>query len=111
MYRFDWPSPAAGGRLGATHALDIPFVWNLVDFPGVEMFTGVAQDRRPLAQAMHAAWQAFATNGDPATPLLPEWHRYQSPRRTTMVFDTPCSVVDDPNGAERHLWDDPERPS
>jgi para-nitrobenzyl esterase len=106
MYRFDWTSPAAGGRLGATHALDIPFVWDLVDFPGVELFTGEAPGRRELAAAMHGAWLAFATTGDPATPLLPPWPRYEAPARATMLFDAECQVVDDPNGVERRMWDE-----
>ncbi len=105
MYRFDWTSPAAGGRLGATHALEIPFVWNLVDVPGVELFTGDAPGRRSLAAAMHGAWLAFATSGDPTTALLPTWPRYESPRRSTMVFDAECQVLDDPNGTERRVWD------
>ncbi len=111
MYRFDWPSPAAGGRLGATHGLDIPFVWNLMDFPGVDLFTGDAPGRRPLAEAMHAAWLAFATSGDPTTPLLPAWPAYQPPRRATMLFDAECSLVDDPNGSERELWASRDRES
>jgi para-nitrobenzyl esterase len=106
MYRFDWTSPAAGGRLGATHALDIPFVWDLVDVPGVEAFTGEAPGRRELAAAIHGAWLAFATTGNPATPLLPPWPPYQPPRRATMLFAAASQVVDDPNGAERTMWDE-----
>src|SRR5205823_5752144 len=28
VYQFTWPTPVFGGQLGATHALEIPFVWN-----------------------------------------------------------------------------------
>jgi para-nitrobenzyl esterase len=104
MYRLDWPSPAAGGRLGATHGLDIPFVWNLMDLPAVELFTGGAPGRHRLATAMNAAWLAFATSGDPATPLLPDWPRYQAPSRATMIFDAECRLMDDPDGAIRGIW-------
>jgi para-nitrobenzyl esterase len=105
MYRFDWSSPAMGGQLGAAHALEIPFVWDLTDTPGVEMFTGDSPGRHQLARAMHAAWLAFGTTGDPATPLLPEWPSYRAPGRATMIFDIDCRVVEDPNGTERRLWD------
>jgi para-nitrobenzyl esterase len=105
MYRFDWPTPAFGGQLGATHALDIPFVWDLLHLPGVEFFTGLGPGREQLAEAMHRAWLAFATSGDPSTPLLPDWPAYQAPRRATMIFDAECRLADDPNGAERQLWD------
>ena len=31
MYEFAWPSPAFDGRLGACHALEIPFVFDTLD--------------------------------------------------------------------------------
>ena len=34
MYRFDWKSPAFGGRIGACHALEIPFAFDNLDAPG-----------------------------------------------------------------------------
>ena len=36
-YLFSWESPAFGGLLRSTHALEIPFVWNTIDKAGVEM--------------------------------------------------------------------------
>ena len=53
-----------------------------------------------LADAMHAAWVAFATHGDPG------WPRYDLARRATMRFDSTTEVVDDPRAAERGLWDE-----
>lgn len=105
MYRFDCPSTASGGRLGATHAIDIPYVWDLLDYPGVQMFTGDSPGRRRLARAVHAAWLAFATSGSPATPLLPDWPRYEHAGRATMILDETCRVVDDPGGEQRRLWE------
>jgi para-nitrobenzyl esterase len=64
-YRFDWKSTAFGGKLGACHALEIPFVFNNLHQLGVERFTGDAPDRQPIADHMHLAWIAFAHNGDP----------------------------------------------
>ena len=105
MYRLDWPSPVRGGHLGATHGLDIPFMWDLLDYPGVELFTGTAPGGRQLAKAMHGAWLSFAQRGRPAAPHLPAWPPYQPPARATMIFDAPCRVEEDPNGEERRLWD------
>ena len=51
-----------------------------------------------LASDMHAAWVAFATTGDPG------WPAYDLTGRTTMRFDTPSAVVDDPRAAERAIW-------
>jgi len=47
---------------------------------------------------MHAAWVAFATNGDPG------WPKYDLSRRATMRFDTTSKALDDPRSVERELW-------
>lgn len=105
MYRFDYQSPAFGGKLGACHALEIPFVWNNLDAPGSATFTGERPDRQPLADRMQAAWIAFARGGNPNADSLPSWPAYETGSRATMIFDAACRVENDPNGAERRLWD------
>ncbi len=98
MYRFDWRTPAFDGRLGACHALEIPFVFDNLDAPGVEFFTGGAAPQ-PLATAAHDAWVSFAKTGEPG------WAAYDEKRRATMLLDAECSVVDDPDGDLREAWD------
>ncbi|WP_379589775.1 carboxylesterase/lipase family protein [Pseudonocardia zijingensis] len=100
MYEFAWRSPAFGGLLGACHGLEIPFVFDTLD-PSFRPVLGPAlgaDPPQPLADAMHAAWVAFAREGDPG------WPRYDLARRATMRFDTPAEVVDDPRATERELW-------
>jgi para-nitrobenzyl esterase len=105
MYRFDYASPAMGGLLGACHALEIPFVFSSLDAPGAEMFVGpVTEDLRTLSRRMHDAWIAFARTGRPAADGLPEWPRYTTDRRATMLFDLEPSVVDDPAAEDREAW-------
>jgi para-nitrobenzyl esterase len=53
---------------------------------------------------MSEAWIAFARGGYLNTPKLPQWPAYNTHARPTMIFNDECSVVDDPGGAERHLW-------
>jgi para-nitrobenzyl esterase len=48
---------------------------------------------------MHRAWVAFARTGDPG------WQPYDAENRAVMRFDTASSVVNDPDGDERRLWD------
>jgi para-nitrobenzyl esterase len=105
MYRFDWRSPVMGGRLGAAHAMEIPFVFNTLDQPGLSALTGDAPGRAALAERMHEAWIAFARGGDPSTPALPAWPVYDTNRRATMIFDDACRVEDDPQATERRLWE------
>ena len=107
VYLFTWPSPALDGRLGACHALEIPFVFDNVHQPGVELLTGPGEDRAQLAKVMHAAWGAFARSGSPDHPGMPVWPIYDPARRPTMVFDEAVAVVDDPLGSDRQAWSQP----
>ena len=105
MYRFDWATPAFGGIFGASHALEIPFVWDNLDTPGLGMLLQDFPGRQQLANRMHHAWIAFARTGNPNAPDLPPWPRYDTLRRATMLFDEVCRVVDDPQSEERLVWD------
>ena len=98
MYEFAWQSPQFAGQLGACHALELPFVFDNLDKKG---FAGLIGTNSPqqVADAMHAAWVAFATNGDPG------WPQYELSRRATMRFATTSELVEDPRSAERVLWD------
>jgi para-nitrobenzyl esterase len=104
MYLFAWESPALGGVLGASHALEIPFVFDNVHQPGVAILTGDGDDRAPLARAMNGAWTSFARDGVPVHASLPAWPRYEPTDRSTMVFDRNCSVRRDPLGDDRRAW-------
>jgi carboxylesterase type B len=96
MYELAWRSPQFDGRLGACHALEIAFVFDTL---GNETETLWGTDPpQQLADTMHAAWVAFATDGDPG------WPAYELGRRATMRFDRISEVVDDPRSMERKLW-------
>lgn len=104
-YLFTWPSPAFDGTVGSCHALEIPFVFGL---DGDAMLRGLVGDgpaARALATHMQDAWLAFAREGRPAAPGLPEWRPYRSGERETMVFGAESGLARDPFGAERAVWD------
>jgi len=98
MYEFAWRSPAYDGQLGSCHSLEIPFAFDTLDKGEIDVLLG-AQPPQQLADAMHAAWVAFAKNGNPG------WPQYDLKRRATMRFDTKQELVDDPRSAERQLWE------
>ena len=100
MYEFAWPSPVLGGRLGACHALEIPFVFDTLDLGRKQMLGGALGQNPPqhLADTVHRAWVEFARHGDPG------WPRYEPPRRAVMRFAETTAVLDDPYAAERDLW-------
>jgi para-nitrobenzyl esterase len=107
VYLFTYCTPVMGGRLRSCHALEIPFVFNNLDAPGVPGLAGRATpEMRELALSMHEAWISFVREGRPASTHLPEWPPYTSGRRATMVFGDQTGVVDDPLGDERRLWDE-----
>ena len=67
-YDFRWRSPACGGRLGACHGLELPFVFGTLaaaSGPGAILGEAPPHD---LADQMRAAWVAFARDGDPGWP-------------------------------------------
>ena len=101
MYSLDWRSPACGGRLMAHHAMDLPFVFDTVHVPDT---TKGAAGARELVAIMSVTWAAFARNGSPANAAIPDWPAYTPDERATMIFDTNCRVLADPDRDARLLW-------
>ena len=97
MYEFAWRSPAFDGRLGACHGLEVAFVFDTLGNETEPL--GGTDPPQHLADTMHAAWVSFATSGEVG------WPEYDLDRRATMRFDTASEVVDDPQSAERALWE------
>ena len=98
VYRFAWSSPQYDGRLGACHALELPFVFDTRETRGARALAGPTS-RSTLARAMHDAWVSFARTGDPG------WEPYETDRRAVMVFDERSEVRPDPDGDRRAVWD------
>src|SRR4029079_11993739 len=90
------------GRLQAHHAMDLPFVF---DTTAVADSTRDAPGAQELAAVVSATWANFARTGSPANPGLPAWPTYTPERRATMVFDSECRVVADPDGDARPPWE------
>jgi para-nitrobenzyl esterase len=104
MYLYAWRSPAMGGKLGAPHTVEIPFVFDNTDIPAV--MTKGGPEVKELAARTSEAWIQFARSGNPNHKGLPDWPAYTTRERATMVFDKTCRVVNDPGGDERKLWED-----
>ena len=91
LYQSAWRSPAMGGVLGAAHCVDVPFAFDNLDAPGVEVALG-SEPPQAFADLMHRAWVDFVTDGDPG------WPAFGLDTRPAMVFDnesrwstTPCA--------------------
>ena len=101
MYLWSWESPAYDGRYGAVHGLDVS-----ASFHGVrDNIVGVGvRDAKAMCDRLSSAWVAFAKTGDPNNPRIPEWPKYDSTNRATMVFDTDTRVENDPRSEIRKYW-------
>ncbi|MHC5257398.1 carboxylesterase/lipase family protein [Streptomyces sp. UC4497] len=100
-YEFAWRSEALDGQLGATHTMELPFVFDLAGLPqlhGPEALFGPAKPPADLADRVHGAWIRFARTGNPG------WAPYDNERRTTMRIDDEWAETDDPHSRERRAW-------
>jgi para-nitrobenzyl esterase len=104
VYLFEWESPAVGGVLGSCHALELPFVFGVVDVPAVQMFTGVGTDVERLSTQMQQAWLAFAHTGNPTRTEL-DWPLWDPHLRSTMVFGQRAAAVHGPRNQELSVWE------
>ena len=95
MYRFTWATPVLDGALASCHALELPFVFETLDFARELVGEDAPAD---LARAVHGTWVQFARTG------ALDWPRYDTERRAVMDFGEELAVVDDPLPAERELW-------
>jgi carboxylesterase type B len=102
MYRFDWP--AADDNMGAPHGIDIPFAFDTIDVDGWDEFIDGPERAHLLAKAIQHAWAAFARTGDPTSPNLPTWDRFESDGRATMILGPHPKLVHDPRGPIRETW-------
>lgn len=96
-YHFAWQSPGFGGRLGAGHVVDVPYVFNTLTSQQAGPFLG-GTGHQPLADTMFGHWLRFIKTGNPG------WARYDLTQRPTMRFDTTSAVVSDPLPERRQLW-------
>jgi para-nitrobenzyl esterase len=103
-------------KLGAAHALEIPYKFNIVRSagqdrnseakpPGPNMMAISDPDSVQTAHNMSEMWSTFARTGHPGAKGQPKWPEYTLQERATMEINALCTVVDDPYSLERKLWE------
>jgi para-nitrobenzyl esterase len=104
QYRFDWRTPAWGGVLGAAHAVEIPFVFDLVEDQRLHVLVG-PEAPRELSRTMHQAWVAFAADGAPAAEGLEDWPTIdEGTGRPVMLLDAENRLADQPEAITTRFW-------
>ncbi len=98
-YLFAQESPAAGGTIGACHAMEIGFVFGRLD----PEFCGTGPAAEQLADRMQETWIAFARTGNPGGAGLGDWPPYW-PGRATLVLGPESRVERSVFEEERLVW-------
>ena len=101
LYEFAWPSSACGGMLGACHGLELGFVFDTLDTPGLFGPQGLVGEDPPveLARRVHQTWITFAATGNPG------WVPFSAQQHQVMRINTAWEILNDPRPIERHAWD------
>ena len=90
---FTWQSPVNDGSLGASHGMELPFMFNNIEL--ARTLTGCEKDAYNLEDKMSSAWINFIKTGNPNAKNLPKWEPYTRKNGNTMIFDNECKVVTD----------------
>ncbi len=69
--------------------------------------TGGTAEARDLSARVADAWINFARKGDPNHPGLPRWPAFASEKCPTMIFDSKCEMMLNPDGDERRALTPP----
>jgi para-nitrobenzyl esterase len=96
---FSWQSPMLEDA-GAWHTAELAFCFD--NTLRCAQGTGNTTEAQALAKKIATAWANFARTGNPSQPGLP-WTPFNPDRCPTMVFDTVCRVVDDPDAEARKI--------
>jgi para-nitrobenzyl esterase len=100
-YIFAWRTPVLEDRVGTFHACEISFAFDNAKL--CDHYSAGTPQALTLSRQMGGAWVAFARTGDPNHVGLPNWPQYDARSRSTMIFDSPCRVKEDPEGVGLRL--------
>lgn len=103
-YLMTWESPMLDGSLGSPHGIEVPFVFDTLDSPGMDRFAGGGARAERLARSMQASWLAFAQGRGPGADLDCGWPGYDVDRRPTLVFGADTALEEAPREPERRVW-------
>ena len=64
-YTFAWESPYQNGLLGASHTIELPFIFGTHNLPSVQPYAGTGVRADAVARHTQRAWTSFASTGTP----------------------------------------------
>ena len=96
VYLFTWEAPVLDGMFKSMHCLEIPFVFNSIDF--AQQHTGGGPEAYALATKVSRSWVQFARTGNPNHPGMPAWPAFTPDNGATMMIDNASAVKAHPDG-------------
>jgi para-nitrobenzyl esterase len=105
-YEFAWASSALDGRVGAAHLVDLPFLFDNLDAPGVGELLGEAcreDSAARLAHGFSSAVAGFVRTGDPSGPLG-DWPAFTPAMRATQVLGATSRIEVDRLASRLDFW-------
>ncbi len=98
--------PGTQHKVGAAHALEIPYKFNITQNLNIGPMTSTTSPEAvKTAHNMSEMWSTFARTGRPAAAGQPAWPAFTTEKRATMEINAECRVVEDPYPLERRLWE------
>jgi para-nitrobenzyl esterase len=103
LYRFSYVADAHRGELkGATHAYEIPYVFNI---PAVLVRDKVTTADKAMGDLISAYWVTFAKTGDPNGGGRFQWPRHDPAANRLINFTNAGAIVEpDPIKPRLDLW-------
>jgi para-nitrobenzyl esterase len=118
LYRFDYDKMNFGKRIGAMHAMEMPFVFNSADRAPFNLLYNKSKiaATKDLTHNMQGYWLNFAKTGDPNGPGLPPWPAFdaKAPKAQVLNLETRtesldiaarCAYWENYNNTQQPLWE------
>lgn len=97
--------PGTKFPIGSPHASDINLKFATTDKDRDYILNSDQSPARlSTARHMSALWTGFARTSRPHAAGVPRWPAYTRTDRATMRIDSDCTIVNDPDRAERLYW-------
>jgi len=101
MYLFTYKTPVMGGVYGATHALEIPFVFGTLNDTEFGVYPKRDEINSKISELMMDSWISFARSGNPNHNEIPPWSTYSIDTRDTLLIGEDIKIEKDPLRTER----------
>jgi para-nitrobenzyl esterase len=85
-YLFNEPSPVLGGKLGAYHASELPYVFGSATKKTIKDFC--SKEAQKISNFFQVSWTQFAKTGSPSSDLM-YWDTYDINQSIAFINSTP----------------------